>query len=385
MIRFFNYKKPAYKIDDQLLQNYEFYKSAFELAKDAKIVLEDCVIIRFNPATMKIFKCDDPEQIYHHKLSEFLSSVVTKESVKEQCEGNFFIETELQTCAGNWVPVNISFDTLSKNGKIKTIATIHDITDKIQTRRELKESNEFIYKVLDNLPIGIGVKTIDHKTIKYMNEKFPIIWGWPKEVVEDFDLFFDKAYPNPGESARIKELVLSSLQKENLAHWPMVKVHDMNGNERLLDITMFLMKDQDSMITIVQNVTQELKDRAWLKVKSAAIKAIPNGIVITDAEGNIIWVNPAFTQIYGYELDEVKGQNPRILKSGKHPEEFYKNIWDTIKAGKTWKGKVINKRKDNSLFEDSQLIAPVRAGGAEITHFIAIKNLTDQELDYNPK
>lgn len=374
------------KFEDQLLQNYEFYKSAFELSKDPKLVLEDCVIIRFNPATLNFFECDDPDALYMHKLNEFFVGEINPPNVlSEQCDGNVFIETDIRTCSGKIIPVAINFDTISKNIKQQTIVTIKDISEKISSIKKLKESNEFIYKVMDNLPLGIGVKTIDHHTIKYMNENFCKIWGWPKEVVADFNKFFDSAYPSPGEAEKIKNMVLESLTKNKLVRWDIVKIKDQEDQDRLLDITMFLMEEQDNMITMVQNVTQEVKDRAWLKVKSEAIKALPNGVVITDIEGKIIWANPAFTREYGYELAEIKGQTPRILKSGTHDKEFYEDMWSTILQGKVWKGKVVNKRKDGSIFDDLQLISPVRSGGAEITHFIAIKNLTEQELDYNVK
>jgi len=374
------------KFEEQLLQNYEFYKSAFELSKDPKLVLEDCVIIRFNPITMSFFECDNPNFLFQHKLSEFLPGNLTEDGViKNKCEGNILIETKILTCSNKWIPVTINFDTIRKNGKMRTIATIHNISEIIEARKNLEEGQEFIYKVMDNLPIGIGVKSIGNKTVKYMNENFCKIWGWPKSIVSDFDLFFEKVYPKPGEAEHVKAMVLQALAKENFAHWEMVKILDESGNDRIIDITMFLLPDQDSMVTMIQNVTQEVKDRAWLKVKSEAVKALPHGIVITDKDGRILWVNPAFVKEYGWELSEIKGHTPRILKSDEYNSEFYSNMWDTILSGRIWKGKIVNKRKDGSILEDRQIIAPVRAGGAEITHFIAIKNLTEQELDYNAK
>jgi len=373
------------KFEEQLLQNYEFYKSAFELSKDPKIVLEDCVIIRFNPVTMSLFECDDPHMLYMHKFREFLSEELTNSDIKEKCAGNIIIETELRTCAGNWIPVSINFDNIGRNGIQRTIVTIHDITERKKIKKDLEESNEFIYSVMQNLPIGLGVKSFDHKIVKYMNPKFSEVMGWPEDVVQDFDLYFEKSFPNPGEAEHVKTLVLDALKKDKFAHWDMVKIKDSGGKARYLDFTMFLLEDQNSSVTMVKNVTQEVKDRAWLRVKSEAVKALPNGILITDLEGKILWVNPAFTHTYGFELNELKGQTPRVLKSGKHDEDFYKNLWDTITAGKVWRGKVVNKRKDNTEIEDYQIIAPVRAGGAEITHFVAIKNLTSEELDYNVK
>lgn len=374
------------KFEEQLLQNYEFYKSAFELSKDPKLVLEDCTIVRFNPITMSFFECDDPSVLFQHKLAEFLPNDLAENGIiKNKCEGNVIIETKILTCKNKLVPVTINFDTISKNGKMRTIATIHDISEIIEARKNLEEGQEFIYKVMDNLPIGIGVKSIDHRTLKYMNENFCKIWGWSKDIVSNFDLFFDKAYPKPGEAEHIKTMVLKALEKENFAHWEMVKIQDESGNDRVIDITMFLLPDQDSMVTMVQNVTQEVKDRAWLKVKSEAVKALPHGIIITDKDGIILWANPAFVKEYGWELSEIKGHTPRVLKSDKHNTEFYSNIWDTILSGKVWKGKILNKRKDGTIIEDRQIITPVRVGGAEITHFVAVKNLTEEELDYNAK
>ena len=365
------------KYQDQLLQNYEFYKSAFELSKDPKIVLEDCNIIKFNPVTLDFFNCDDPDKLFNHKFSEFLSEGVGNGFIKTNCAGNIFAEIELKTCTGQIVLASINFDTISKNGIERTIVTIHDISERVQARKNLEDSNEFIFKVMENLPIGIAVKSIDHKAVKYMNHNFHETMGWPKEITGDFEVWFEKAFPNVGDAERVKKLIMDSLKEKDIAHWEMVKIKDEDGNDRLLDITMFLMEGQDSMITMVTNVTQEVKDRAWLKVKSEAVKALPNSIVITDVEGKILWVNPAFTKIYGYTKDEVEGQTPRILKSGEHDEIFYKDLWATITTGNTWHGQIVNKHKDGSEIIDNQTITPVRAGGAEITHFVAVKNLAE--------
>ena len=94
---------------------------------------------------------------------------------------------------------------------------------------------------------------------------------------------------------------------------------------------------------------------------------------VTDVSGNIVWVNPAFTRMTGYASDEIRGQNPRILKSGKHDKEFYAELWRTIHAGQVWRGEMTNRRKDGSLYVEEQTITPVRDERGELTHFIAIK------------
>ena len=107
---------------------------------------------------------------------------------------------------------------------------------------------------------------------------------------------------------------------------------------------------------------------------------IDTGIVITDINGTIEFVNPAFEKITGYSADEARGENPRILKSGQHDEAFYKNLWDTITAGKPWDGRFINKRKDGSLYTEAAHIFPILDEKGTIQNFAAIKRDITQEV-----
>lgn len=108
-------------------------------------------------------------------------------------------------------------------------------------------------------------------------------------------------------------------------------------------------------------------------LKAIALDAAANAVVITDRDGRIQWVNAAFTRLTGYEPEEVMGRTPRLLRSGRHDEAFYRQLWDTILSGQPWHGQVINRRKDGSLYVEEQTITPVHTNG-EVTHFIAIKS-----------
>ncbi len=105
----------------------------------------------------------------------------------------------------------------------------------------------------------------------------------------------------------------------------------------------------------------------------AALEAVANGVVITDAQGIILWVNAAFTQMTGYAPDEVIGKTPRMLKSGEHPPAFYRELWSTITSGNSWTGEITNRRKDGSIYVEEQTITPVRDAGGTVSHFIAVK------------
>ena len=103
-------------------------------------------------------------------------------------------------------------------------------------------------------------------------------------------------------------------------------------------------------------------------------------IVITDHEGRIVHVNPKFTELTSYTFGESIGQIIRILNSGEHPPEFYKELWDTISSGKVWRGVFRNKKKNGQLFWEDASITPVIKDGGRITHYIVVnEDITDRK------
>ena len=107
-------------------------------------------------------------------------------------------------------------------------------------------------------------------------------------------------------------------------------------------------------------------------LQAAALAAAADGILITDREGSILWVNPAFLKQSGYAEGEVIGNTPRLLRSGRHEPAFYRAFWKTILGGETWRGEMINRRRDGTLYQEWLTVTPVRSAAGEITHFIAI-------------
>jgi len=114
---------------------------------------------------------------------------------------------------------------------------------------------------------------------------------------------------------------------------------------------------------------------------ATVMEQVTDSVVITDTEGMIEYVNPVFEQLTGYSSDEVIGQNPRILKSGKQGPVFYEELWKTITAGKTWKGTFVNKRKDDSLFSVDAVISPIRDKGGKIINYGAFMRDVTRELE----
>jgi PAS domain S-box-containing protein len=132
---------------------------------------------------------------------------------------------------------------------------------------------------------------------------------------------------------------------------------------------------------LIHDVTERRRTEAALRLQSAALNAAANATVITDRDGTIVWLNPAFTRLTGYGALEAIGRNPRdLLKSGVHDADFYAALWRTIVAGRIWEGEITNRRKDGTLYCELQTITPVTDAAGAITHFIAIKrDMTEQK------
>jgi PAS domain S-box-containing protein len=127
-------------------------------------------------------------------------------------------------------------------------------------------------------------------------------------------------------------------------------------------------------VAVKQDITARKEAEETIRKLSQAVEQSASTIVITNADGDIEYANPAFTRVTGYSLEEALGQNPRILKSGKMSPEFYEAMWKALAAGEVWSGEMINKKKNGELYWEFATIAPVKDENGQITHYIAVKD-----------
>ena len=158
-----------------------------------------------------------------------------------------------------------------------------------------------------------------------------------------------------------------------------------SGEERLIEWRNTVIRDSAGQtvgaFSSGTDITERTRAESQLRLQSAALNAAANAMAITDRAGVIEWVNPAFSELTGYAASEAVGRNPRdLVKSDQHDTAFYKNLWETILAGRVWRGEMINRRKDHSVYIESQTITPVRNLQNEIMHFVAVKqDVTEQK------
>ncbi|WP_415517758.1 MAG: PAS domain S-box protein [Desulfovibrio aminophilus] len=151
----------------------------------------------------------------------------------------------------------------------------------------------------------------------------------------------------------------------------------------ILDNTIYPIRGEDGvthrLAVLSRDVTAERQAQERLLTLSRAVEQSPAMVVITDAKGDIEYVNPSFTEKYGYSAEEVLGQNPRILKSGRHDAAFYQALWRTLAEGQDWVGEICNRTKDGRDIWEKASISPVLDETGQTTHYVAVKeDVTEQ-------
>jgi diguanylate cyclase (GGDEF)-like protein/PAS domain S-box-containing protein len=130
---------------------------------------------------------------------------------------------------------------------------------------------------------------------------------------------------------------------------------------------------QEYAFVFIRDITERKQIEQRLRTLSSAVDQSPASVVLTDIQGNIEYVNPKFSQLTGYSLEEAVGQNPRILKSGMQPAEVYRDLWSTVLAGGDWRGEFANKKKNGEIYWEAASIVPIKNPDGAITHLLAVK------------
>ncbi|MBI2143727.1 PAS domain S-box protein [Candidatus Woesearchaeota archaeon] len=250
------------------------------------------------------------------------------------------------------------------NGKaVRMLGIVQDITGRQQAEALLKQEKEFSENVLRTMPDGLDIVDESLRLV-YMNKALEDVFGKGNVGKKCYEVYKDDK--KQCENCPLKNPLGGGTQ--------VLEVSGISGNKTFqISHTGIVLGGKRHVLEIFNDITGRKKAEEKLHIQSSALAAAANAIVLTNTDGVIEWVNPAFTELTGYSADEAVGQNPRMLKSGKQGSSFYKNLWDTVLAGNVWKGETVNRRKDGSLYPEDMTITPVRSETGKVTHFIAIK------------
>jgi PAS domain S-box-containing protein len=338
-----------------------------------------CHLLGINPA------------MFNGSEEEFFGAVhpedreTIKAALAKTIEQNVLYETEYRSV---WPDSSVHYinarGRLVRNDKgqpLRINGVVWDITKRKQAEEKLRESEEQFRAMFEVASIGIAQADIRTGQWLRVNHKMCDITGYSSEEMlrmrvseithpddrqhdwEEFQRVVRGEAPNYHLEKRY-------IRKDGTIVWVnvnMTVIRDSNGQAVR---TMATIED----ITFSKQVEEELRKL------SRAMEQSPSSVIITDLQGNIEYVNPKFAEVTGYSPEEVRGKNPRILKSGETPPEEYRKLWKTITAGDEWHGVFHNKKKDGTLFWERVSISSVRDTSGAITHFLAVKeDITNQK------
>lgn len=253
--------------------------------------------------------------------------------------------------------------------KTEVLAVIRDITKTKRAEIKLNQSEDNFKRLIHESPYGIRIIATNGKTI-YANPMLLKSFGFTG--TEDFNKIPATDWYTP--ECYQEYLIREEKRKKGEKVERNYKVTIINRNGRIKHLLVFRTKilwngeicDQ----AIYNDITETESAQIQVSKLSQAVEQSPNSIMITDLDGKIEYVNKSFYETTGFHKNEVIGKSPNILKSGKMPEAMYKEMWQTIKAGKIWANEIINKKKNGELFWEQVSITPITNEKGIVTNSI---------------
>jgi PAS domain S-box-containing protein len=278
----------------------------------------------------------------------------------------------------SWILAKGKAIGFSEGKAVRLVGTISDITERKQMELAMSEMTRRLRDFVDNAPLGTFQTSVEGRILD-ANPALARMMGYasPRELMDEITDLATQVYLDPVD----RREVLRQLRETDGWVRRDMTWRRKDGLPLEIEMTARRVPGPTGEIAYFEGFMVETTDRhrmeSELRKLAQAVEQSPALIVITDPVGRIEWVNPRFTQTTGYELEEVRGQNPRILKSGETSEEEYRQLWQTVLGGGIWRGEFHNRKKDGTLYWESASISPVFVGGV-VSHLVAIKeDITD--------
>jgi len=255
------------------------------------------------------------------------------------------------------------------------IIVFKDITESKKSEMFIRQSEERLKAQLKGFPIPSYIwKKVDGDfvLIDHNNAADIITEGKVKQLL---NIKLSKMYPDQSDQITID--FLSSFNNKKKVSREMTYQLKSTGKKKELNVH-YVYSPPDLVVVHTEDITERKNAEKHLQKLSNAVKQTADGVLITNKKGIIEYVNPAFETMTGYKKEEAVGQTPRILKSGKHDEAFYKNLWRTLLKGNPYKGELINKKKSGEYFWLQNTITPIKDSNKKIINFVSvIKDITE--------
>jgi nitrogen fixation negative regulator NifL len=296
--------------------------------------------------------------------------------------GQIRYEATLLRSDGSNFPVQIDLVTVAgPDGKaLYRVATAQDITARKQVeievlhRLELQDQLAKIVATVPGMICSFRLRPDGVVSMPFCTRVIQDLYGLnPEDVRDDFTPAYTRLHPD--DLKGLQEGIAESARTMSPWQDTWRVLHPAKGELWVEGNSVPELQADGSILWhgFVQDVTERKRAEEKLRKLSRAVEQSPASVVITNLRGDIEYVNPKFCELTGYSLEEVRGKNPRLLKSGGVPPENYRQMWEHITRGEEWRGEFHNRKKNGELYWEVATISPIVDSSGKISHFLAIK------------
>jgi PAS domain S-box-containing protein len=346
----------------------------------------DGTIARANPAACRMVGRPEGE-LLGLAVRELFVPGAGPDAVLGSCErsGAGRGESALRGADGSTIPVEVDAARIPTADGPRLFLHLRDLTERKRAEAALIDARESLELAVEAASIGTW-HAVPFGPLHW-SDRCKEIFGVPSDYVpQTFEEFLRLVHPDDHES--LKRALLRSLDPEGDGAYEdlyrcvrpdgTVRWVSAHGKTRFAEVDGVRQAVRFAGTTV--DVTERVVAEQQLRRLAAAVEQTPASIVITDPAGTVEYVNPAYEQTTGYSAAEAVGRNAGLVKSGQHGPDFYRQLWETIGAGRVWTGRFVNRNRSGELFTEDAVIAPVKDSAGVIRNYVAVKRDVTREL-----
>jgi two-component system, cell cycle sensor histidine kinase and response regulator CckA len=368
----------------RLAESETLFRNMFEEHAAAALIIDPDTgrIIDANHAAARFYGWSR-EQLRQMKIQD-INTLTPEETLLEMEKARSDNRTQLEfrhrRADGSIRDVEVYSSNSAARGREVLYSIVHDITQRKQAQAALRESEALLRLAGRVARLGGWILNLADNRIVWSDEVAAIL-DMPcgcSPTLGDALNFFAPEWKERAEG------VVGACAREGTAFDEEMQLITAQGRRIWGRAIGEAIRDQSGTITGLQGAFQDITEQKLAEAERerlmVAIEHSGEIIIITDPQGRIEYVNPVFETVTGYSRQEVLGQTPRLLRSGAQDEAFYQQMWQTISSGRTWDGRLVNKRKDGSLYTEAATISPVLNAAGKIVNYVAAKRDITENL-----
>lgn len=294
-----------------------------------------------------------------------------------KAKGAIKIQVEHLRKDGSAFPVEVFATLINVEGRDCILSSVRDISEQVENQKALEFSEKKYRNLVENAMVGVYETTLSGRVL-YANAELAEMLGY--ESTEDFDKY--SALNRYEDLSQRSLLIEKIIQNKIISNF---KVNLLNKSGESIPVLLSASLEGNVISGTVVDLSEIFESRKRLEIFSQIIEQVDDSVMVTDKDGVINYVNPAFTQHTGYSEEDVLKKHPRVIKSGVHDELFYKDLWETISSGKAFNAIVTNAKKDGGVFYENKTITPLLNDSGQITGYVSTGKDVTQETLFNQK